>query len=100
MESIPYFSINWLGVPDSPKVSFVATNSWGTGLFSTKTLEILSPNPPKKLCSSAETMHPVLFMDFRIESLSRGLIVCMFITSAEIPFSFKTFDASRASQTR
>ena len=46
-ESIPYFSINCLGVPDSPKVSFVATNSWGTGSFSTKTLEMLSPSPPK-----------------------------------------------------
>ena len=26
-ESIPYFSINCFGVPDSPKVSFVAINS-------------------------------------------------------------------------
>jgi len=47
LESMPYFSINCFGVPDSPKVSFVATNSWGTGSFLTKILEMLSPNPPK-----------------------------------------------------
>ena len=35
-ELIPYLSISCFGVPDSPKVSFVATNSWGTGLFLTK----------------------------------------------------------------
>ena len=37
-----YFSINWSGVPYSPKLSFTATNSCGAGLFKASTLEMLS----------------------------------------------------------
>ena len=80
-----YFSINCAGVPDSPKVSFVPTNSCGTGLFVASALATLSPSPPIILCSSAVTTQPVLLTDFIINSSSRGLIVCMLITSAVIP---------------
>ena len=71
----PYLSINCDGVADSPKLSLTAINSCGTGLFKTKVLETLSPRPPKTLCSSAVTTHPVLETDFRIASSSNGLIV-------------------------
>ena len=71
----PYFFINCVGVPDSPNVSLVATNSCGTGLFLTSTLATLSPNPPRKLCSSAVTTQPVLFTDSNIDDSSRGFIV-------------------------
>ena len=71
----PYLFISSDGVPDSPKVSFVPTNSCGAGSFVVSNLEILSPNPPNILCSSAETRHPVLETDSRIISSSKGLIV-------------------------
>ena len=87
-ELIPYLSISCFGVPDSPKVSFVATNSWGTGLFLTNTLATLSPNPPRKLCSSAVTTHPVFETESIIAFSSNGLMVWMFITSDEIPCLF------------
>ena len=55
----PYLSISSNGVPDSPKVSLVPTNSCGAGIFVVSNLETLSPSPPKILCSSADTRHPV-----------------------------------------
>ena len=55
----PYFSINCAGVPDSPKVSLVPTNSCGVGAFNDKVLATLSPKPPMILCSSAVTIQPV-----------------------------------------
>jgi hypothetical protein len=52
-----YLSINWAGVPDSPKLSLTATNSCGAGLFKAN----LAPaRPPRILCSSAVTIHFVL----------------------------------------
>jgi len=69
-------------------------------MFLTNTLATLSPNPPKKLCSSAVTTHPVFETDFIIAFSSKGFIVCMFITSAETPCLFKIFEASKASQTK
>ena len=89
-ESSPYFFISSAGVPDSPKVSLVAMNSWGLGSFLHSTLEILSPNPPRKLCSSAETIHPVLFTESSNAFSSSGLMVWKFITSAKIFFSSKS----------
>ena len=71
----PYFSINCSGVPLSPKVSLVATNSCGAGKCSTNVLETLSPKPPKKLCYSAVTTHPVFLTEAKIASSSNGLIV-------------------------
>jgi hypothetical protein len=41
-----YLSINCSGVPDSPKLSF-SYKPCGAGLFNAKTLETLSPRPPK-----------------------------------------------------
>ena len=75
-----------MGVPDSPNVSLVATNSCGTGLFLTSTLATLSPNPPRKLCSSAVTTQPVLFTDSNIDDSSRGFIVWILIKSVLMPF--------------
>ena len=96
----PYFSINCSGVPDSPKVSWVATNSWGVGLLFANTLATLSPRPPKKLCSSAVTIHLVLETLFNMASSSSGLMVWILITSAEIPCSFNISAAFKASQTK
>jgi uncharacterized membrane protein YozB (DUF420 family) len=55
---------------------------------------------PKVLCSSAVTIHFVLANDFRIASSSNGLMVCMLITSAEIPFASNASAAISASQTK
>ena len=98
--SRPYFFINSLGVPDSLKVSLVPTNSWGAGWFRVRVLEILSPKPPKILCSSADTKQPVFETEFKIISSSKGFIVWILIISALIPFSFNSTEASRASHTK
>ena len=52
------------------------------------------------LCSSAVTTHLVLATDFKIASSSKGLIVWMLITSAEIPLASKASAAIKASQTK
>ena len=49
------------------------------------------------LCSSAVTTQPVFLTDFKIASSSNGLIVCMLITSAEIPFASNASAATNAS---
>src|SRR5690606_38220684 len=71
----PYFSINCSGVPDSPKVSLVATNSCGVGLLVDKTLATLSPRHPCELCSSAVTMQLFLETDLIVASSSNGFMV-------------------------
>jgi hypothetical protein len=62
-------------------------------LFNANTLEMLSKTS-KILCSSAVTIHFV-FKDLRIASSSNGLMVCMLITSAEIPFASNASAAKR-----
>ena len=52
------------------------------------------------MCSSAVTTHLVLRTEFKIASLSKGLIVWILMTSAEMPSSFNTLAASNASQTK
>ena len=52
------------------------------------------------MCSSAVTTHFVFATAFKIASLSKGLMVCKLITSAEIPSDSKVFAASKASQTK
>ena len=42
----PYLFIRSIGVPDSPNVSLVPTNSWGYGALVVRSLATLSPNPP------------------------------------------------------
>jgi hypothetical protein len=82
--------------PDSPKLSFTATNSCGAGWFKANTLEILSTSKDVVLFSSNYTF--VLANDFRIAS-SSNFIVWMLITSAEIPFASNASAAISASQT-
>ena len=66
----------------------------------TRTCATLSPNPPKRLCSSAVTTQPVFFVEFKIIFSSSGLTVAIFITSAPIPIELSFSEAFRASQTR
>ena len=61
---------------------------------------MLSPNPPRKLCSSADTIAFVFFAELITISSSKGLIVWIFIISADIPISSSFFEASRDSQTK
>ena len=69
-------------------------------MFNANILATLSPKPPKILCSSAVTIHLVFASDFKIAFSSSGLMVCMLITSAEIPFASKASAAISASQTK
>ena len=61
--SNPYFFNNSIGLPLSPNVSFVPTYSIGIGQFLAATCAMLSPSPPKILCSSAVTAHFVFLID-------------------------------------
>jgi hypothetical protein len=62
-------------------------------LFNANTLEI-SPRPPSIVLFSSNDAF-CFAKDLRIASSSNGLMVCMLITSAEIPFASNASAAKR-----
>lgn len=96
----PYLSSNWSGVPLSPKESFTATNSTGTGRRRANTWATASPRPPLRWCSSAVTTRRVLLTESNIASSSNGLMVCMLIISQLIPSVASWRAASMAFHTK
>jgi hypothetical protein len=69
-----YFSINCLGVPDSPKLSLTATNLVEQDCSMLNTLICFAKHQEYALRAP---LHFVLAKDFRIASSSNGLIVCI-----------------------
>ena len=64
--SKPYFESRSIGFPLSPNESFTPKTLNGIGLFSLMILDILSPSPPKVLCSSHDIAQPVFEILFSI----------------------------------
>jgi hypothetical protein len=67
-------------------------------LFNANTLEMLSKTSSIVLFSSNDTF--CFSQRFKIASSSNGLMVCMLITSAEIPFASNASAAISASHTK
>src|SRR6056300_867218 len=70
------------------------------GVVGYQSLSNALAKPPKRLCSSAVTTHPVLETEARIAFSSNGLIVAMPITSALTPAVSSASAACKASHTR
>ena len=64
--SKPYLESRSIGFPLSPNESFTPKTLNGIGLFSLMILDILSPSPPKVLCSSHDIAQPVFEILFSI----------------------------------
>lgn len=95
----PYKSNIFSAGPELPNSSFTPIRTTGTGHSSHTAAQTASPRPPNHTVLLCCNNQSCFFCRLKTKFLSKGLIVWIFNTRAEIPCISKAFAASKALET-